>query len=183
MYKLEIKLKQHTPLIHFQHDQEGATLRASEVKPKLDKYVLSQLTPEEMSQGKNEGWLKIKNDRVWLDYKMKIEASEPRDVSMTVLEEIDRKTQSQKYDDIGRPLYKTQNYPDNLNSLIMGNMGGRIREDVLNFVMFGNVSLTLIFNCEWLHTKVKNEIFNFFFVTNFGNRTSKGFGKFFLLCG
>lgn len=39
MYKLEVKLKQHTPLIHFQHDQEGATLRASEVKPKLDRYL------------------------------------------------------------------------------------------------------------------------------------------------
>ena len=43
MYKLEFTLKQHTPLIHFQHDQEGATLRASEVKPKLDKFILEQL--------------------------------------------------------------------------------------------------------------------------------------------
>ncbi|MDX9882053.1 MAG: hypothetical protein RBS73_08290 [Prolixibacteraceae bacterium] len=42
MYKLEFTLKQHTPLIHFQHDQAGATLRASEVKPKLDKFILSQ---------------------------------------------------------------------------------------------------------------------------------------------
>lgn len=36
MYRLEFTLKQHTPIIHFQHDQYGATLRASEVKPKLD---------------------------------------------------------------------------------------------------------------------------------------------------
>jgi len=36
MYKLEFTLKQHTPIIHFQHDQDGATLRATEVKPKLD---------------------------------------------------------------------------------------------------------------------------------------------------
>lgn len=43
MRKLKIKLKQHTPLIHFQYDQEGATLRASEVKPKLDRYILSKL--------------------------------------------------------------------------------------------------------------------------------------------
>ena len=178
MHTLTVKLKQHTPLIHFQHDQDGATLRASEVKPKLDKYILNLLTPEEMTQGKNEGWIKYKNDRVWLDYKMKIEAREPRDVSMTVLEETDRRTHNQKRDDIGRPLYKTQNYPDNMNSLIMGNMGGRIREDVLNFVMFGNVSLSFIINSERLYEKVKNEIFNFFFETNFGNRTSKGFGSF-----
>lgn len=72
MYKLEIKLKQHTPLIHFQHDQDGATLRASEVKPKLDKFILSKLTPEERAQGEDEGWIKSKNDKDWLDYKMKI---------------------------------------------------------------------------------------------------------------
>jgi len=43
MYSLQITLKQHTPLIHFQHDQEGATLRASEVKPRLDRFILNQL--------------------------------------------------------------------------------------------------------------------------------------------
>lgn len=73
MHKLTITLKQHTPLIHFQHDQDGATLRASEVKPKLDRYILSRLTPEQRAQGENDGWIKRKNDKVWLDYKMKIE--------------------------------------------------------------------------------------------------------------
>jgi len=38
-FKLEFKLKQHTPIIHFQHDQNGATLRATELKPKLDKFL------------------------------------------------------------------------------------------------------------------------------------------------
>ena len=43
MKTLTVKLKQHTPLIHFQHNQYGATLRASEVKPKLDRFLLSSL--------------------------------------------------------------------------------------------------------------------------------------------
>jgi hypothetical protein len=43
MYKLEFTLKQHTPLIHFQHDLAGATLRASEVKPKLDFFIMKKL--------------------------------------------------------------------------------------------------------------------------------------------
>lgn len=43
MKTLKVTLKQHTPLIHFQHDQYGATLRASEVKPKLDKFILERL--------------------------------------------------------------------------------------------------------------------------------------------
>lgn len=39
MYKYTVTLKQETPLIHFQGDQEGAFLRASEVKPKFDKFL------------------------------------------------------------------------------------------------------------------------------------------------
>jgi hypothetical protein len=72
MHTITVKLKQHTPLIHFQHDQEGATLRASEVKPKLDKFILSKLSPEERQKGETEGWIKKKNDKEWLDYKMRI---------------------------------------------------------------------------------------------------------------
>lgn len=34
-----IPLTQMTPLIHFQYEQEGATLRASEFKPKLDRFL------------------------------------------------------------------------------------------------------------------------------------------------
>ncbi len=43
MEKITITLKQHTPLLHFQSTQDGATLRASEVKPKLDKFILTKL--------------------------------------------------------------------------------------------------------------------------------------------
>ena len=76
MHKLEIKLRQHTPLIHFQHDQEGATLRASEVKPKLDKFVLTKLGNGNFNAGvdiaKAKGWLIGKGDHPALDYKMRI---------------------------------------------------------------------------------------------------------------
>lgn len=76
MYKLEIKLKQHTPLIHFQHNQEGATLRASEVKPKLDKYIIRKLKESgEYNDGVQKGWIKTKNGKEWLDYKMRIDDS------------------------------------------------------------------------------------------------------------
>jgi hypothetical protein len=47
MYKLKFTLKQHTPLIHFQHDQAGATLRATEVKPKLDQFIIEKLLMEQ----------------------------------------------------------------------------------------------------------------------------------------
>ena len=88
MYQLEIKLKQHTPLIHFQHDQDGATLRASEVKPKLDKYILTQLGGGDYEKGKAEakanGWLIGKGDHPALDYKMRIEDSIDNIVSFEI---------------------------------------------------------------------------------------------------
>jgi hypothetical protein len=68
MYKLEVKLKQHTPLIHFQHNQEGATLRASEVKPKLDRFIINKLTEEQIA------FKHIKSTRDALDYKIKIKS-------------------------------------------------------------------------------------------------------------
>ena len=94
MYKLEFTLKQHTPLIHFQHDQAGATLRATEVKPKLDfflmkkllqkpeipdhkvrkefyKIAITKLPDETIHPWKN--WLvgKGRNEHIALDYKLK----------------------------------------------------------------------------------------------------------------
>ena len=39
-YKLTMKLEAQMPMIHFQSEQNGATLRASEMKPKFDKYLL-----------------------------------------------------------------------------------------------------------------------------------------------
>ncbi len=54
-YKLTFKLKQHTPIIHFRYDQTGATLRATELKPKLDKFVLfSQVDIFQKVQIKNK---------------------------------------------------------------------------------------------------------------------------------
>jgi hypothetical protein len=39
-FQLIIPLRQHTPIIHFQHEQAGATLRATELKPKIDRFII-----------------------------------------------------------------------------------------------------------------------------------------------
>lgn len=41
-YTLKLKLKQHTPLLHF-HPHANATIRATEIKPKLDKFLVTKL--------------------------------------------------------------------------------------------------------------------------------------------
>ena len=42
VFKMIVELKQQTPILHFQPDESGATLRASEVKPKLDRFLINQ---------------------------------------------------------------------------------------------------------------------------------------------
>ncbi len=64
MFQLTFTLKQHTPIIHFQHDQAGATLRATELKPKLDQYIIEQslarLVPKVSFRHKQEARDKFK---------------------------------------------------------------------------------------------------------------------------
>ena len=77
-YKVEFTLKQHTPIIHFQSEQMGATLRATELKPKFDRFLLE--TQQDLPFRKNS------SGKLSLNYKVKIDAKrvirndiEPRD--------------------------------------------------------------------------------------------------------
>lgn len=42
-HQFSLNLRQHTPLIHFQWRESNATLRATEIKPKLDRFILNKL--------------------------------------------------------------------------------------------------------------------------------------------
>ena len=69
-FKATFTLKQHTPLIHFQANQSGATLRATELKPKFDRFL-----KEYAFGGSVPDKYKIKKDKDALDYKIKIEST------------------------------------------------------------------------------------------------------------
>ena len=73
-FRLEFKLKQHTPIIHFQSDQSGATLRATELKPKLDRFLLENVEGIPFKENANGSKS--------LDYKVKIiaESSSEEDI-------------------------------------------------------------------------------------------------------
>jgi len=66
-YKLEFTLKQHTPIIHFQADQPGATLRATELKPKLDRFLKKHVFNEKIPKK-----FLIDEKKDALNYKIKI---------------------------------------------------------------------------------------------------------------
>jgi len=74
-FKAVFTLKQHTPIIHFQSDQTGATLRATELKPKFDRFLLEKI--EDIPYKKNA------NGHKSLDYKVKIEPniSQSKDIN------------------------------------------------------------------------------------------------------
>jgi len=67
-FKIEFTLKQHTPMIHFQSEQKGATLRATELKPKLDRFLLEHVEGIPFKENAN--------GHRSLDYKVKIEANQ-----------------------------------------------------------------------------------------------------------
>lgn len=70
MAKLTVKLKQHTPIIHFQSNQKGATLRATELKPKLDKFLIENFF-EAKGESYNEFLIGTGKHNA-LDYKVKV---------------------------------------------------------------------------------------------------------------
>ena len=74
--KLNLELKCQSPMIHFQGEEESATLRASEVKPKLDRYLLEC----EPKLKKYE-----RKDTEALDYKMQIISSVKKIQNLYVL--------------------------------------------------------------------------------------------------
>lgn len=49
-FALTYTLKAQTPMLHFQAKQQGATLRATEVKPKLDGFIIQTLGVENVPQ-------------------------------------------------------------------------------------------------------------------------------------
>jgi hypothetical protein len=65
-FQITFTLRQHTPIIHFQHTQAGATLRATEVKPKLDRFIKKNVADSVTEI------MKIASDKEALDYKIKI---------------------------------------------------------------------------------------------------------------
>lgn len=156
---LKIKLKQHTPLIHFQSGQYGATLRASEVKPKLDKFIVERL----IDGGHDDllgRWRMGETDA--LNYKLKIQTDEHDKINVKIpVKHIDGKFNAQ--------------FP-----MLLANMDDKEkRDDLMNMSCYKYVSLVFIAEDDTLLNLINVYLDCFLAITNFGNRQSKGFGSFF----
>jgi len=139
-FKLEFTLKQHTPIIHFQSEQKGATLRATELKPKLDRFLMEQV--EGIPFKKNA------NGHNSLDYKVKIEASG-----------------------------KSERTLPNSFLFFANNV---IKEDKDKKYMVKSQAIKIeffSFNSDVLEA-IKKYFNEFMLVSNFGARSTKGYGSF-----
>jgi len=143
-FKLEFTLKQHTPLIHFQSNQYGATLRATELKPKLDKFLIEQFEKKNIDYKK----FLISGQDGALDYKVKIKIN-------------------------GKIEKKLPN-----NFLFFSNNVIKDNRDKTKMVKSNSIKIEFFSFNTSLIEKIKNCISDFFLITNFGARSSKGYGGF-----
>ena len=143
-------LSAQTPLIHFQYEQPGATLRATEVKPKLDKFLKEKAKKD----GADLSGCFV-GDTDALDYKMRIVSDgKARIVSLGFKDENGQKTE---YD------------------IYYGNMGNNSQKKK---GVSGNAKITIACLKSGLLEFIDKYIGEFFAVTNFGTMSNKGFGSF-----
>lgn len=158
-------LKQQTPILHFQHDQSGATLRATEVKPKLDRFLIKKLGEQAV-----KGWLIGNGEHPALNYKIRF-------INGKYLPDIPLGTKT-KVDRDGRTKYFTEPemYPQ-----VLANMGGKDSpQELKHFRMYETVRVEIFSFHEDLIAAITKVVPAFFATHNFGNRQSKGFGGFYL---
>ena len=170
MKTLKVTLKQHTPLIHFQHDQYGATLRASEVKPKLDEYIIAtefgnnfQKVKSYLKRGANISDDKLEekfeNGFRALDYQLKIVADEKQKLDV-VLDTYTKEVKEKRSDGsiISVTKYLTEDYP-----MLLSNMGGKEdASELVNLVLHQSIKLDIILKNNQLYEIIHSVLPRFF---------------------
>jgi hypothetical protein len=184
MKTLTVKLKQHTPLIHFQHDQDGATLRASEVKPKLDRFVLTKLGNGDYKKGCDEAkknkWLIGKGEHNALNYKLKVIVSNNERKEEYLIASYLSETKAlpslnkQRINYISPSPYFAQEKEN--GEIVKGKRKWNdikckgIKYEVINVEIFSLADSMIDYIAQFIQS--------FFVCENFGSRQNKGFGSY-----
>ena len=161
--KREILLKQDTPMWHFQPNQSGCCLRATEVKPKLDKFLIKLVDFQDsyyLDKSKNNA----------LDYKLWFEPIGcPKEIPI-------EKPSTDKFGNL--KFKKGEQMYDNLYPLFFANMGATDRDKKHLIYYPEGVTMHLFsFNTKLLNF-IENNLPAFFASHSFGTRQDKGFGFF-----
>lgn len=175
-WQKEYKLVQHTPLIHFQHSEPHACLRATEVKPKLDRFLIEQLEKDDrFGDGRWKKWFVGDGSQQSFDYMMRIT---PNSEQVERTQSIERAIARAEHRSPNASLHEIhKNYFGNMAS--GNNIQATIRETFKESLFYKD-GLTLTIRCfiPELLTFIDEHIRGFFMMHNFGTRQRKGFGSF-----
>ena len=155
--KLKFKLNPQSPMIHFQPDEAGATVRATELKPKLDKFLIEKFKRENIQY---KAWVSKENDNTKaeaLDYKVRISAGATLYKVAVGISYSKKKNTTESY------------------SIYYGNMGD---DTIPKAGIISYPIVTIICFKSGLREQIARYIHEFFYVTNFGTMQNKGFGGF-----
>ena len=164
---VKISLKQHTPIIHFQSCQKGATLRATELKPKLYKFVISELKTidkdlfTEYKDVINENNFPLEGNAVPAKYQIRISADDNNGqrIFKFATHINDDEKRELRLKGI-QPVFPAPYFGDSL----------AVQHNKIELSLFGfNSNLTELIEKAMQYVLVYN---------NFGTRQGKGFGSF-----
>ena len=169
---------QDTPMWHFQGAFDDCCLRATEVKPKLDRFLLAKLDKGELlvngcaltsRDGVPSTWW-ANEDKTAFNYKMRISA-ESRRIIESQVPDLDRRTGQQKTDRNGKPVFR------NLYPIYFARVGADETGD-MELVRMSGIRVELIVSDDRLAECIAPIIPAFFASHSFGARQDKGFGCF-----
>jgi hypothetical protein len=166
-FKMEIQrreyvLHQHTPILHFQYQEVGATLRPSELKPKLDRFLIASWTQSHDNEAKKRSEvMRTQGYTKYLASKKTSNEVPALDYSLSVLS-------SETSPDM-KPIEGS--YP-----MYFGNLGAQKKHLIYEKAVLLEVKSTNAELVEEIHQLLPN----FLLWNNFGTRQSKGFGSYFL---
>ncbi|MDO4790559.1 MAG: hypothetical protein Q3998_06310 [Porphyromonas sp.] len=178
MQRLTFELVQHTPIIHFQANDRGATLRASEVKPKLDKYLMQKFEKEGFYRSQIEKW-SIPGQEA-LNYKLSFRLKEGASmeyylpVSNMSKKNIEELQKRKELKDI--KILSPSPFFANEEKLKKGQE--KWAELKLAILSKENIVGEIFSKYEDLCDFIKLHLEDFFLLHNFGMRQTKGFGSY-----
>ena len=180
MKRIRFKLRQHTPIIHFQARDIGATLRASEVKPKLDRYIISKIGPDKVKQ---KGWY-IPGQKSALHYKLSFHVEEHVKAGVKYFLPMNNVPEKYRYTyqikaqkSFGLPeieMLSPSPYFANDDKVKKGEW----EEVRLATQIVGVICGEILCQNEELCKIIESHLQSFFLLHNFGARQSKGFGSY-----
>lgn len=161
---LNFTLKQHTPMLHFQHGQKGATLRASDVKPRFDRWLVREIWNDDFDACKKYLVGYYDKEESALRSRFSSEGYRALNYKMRIVP-------------VGEPSIINIKQGDNQTPMYFG------YDDNLKAVSYDEVGLTLVLTgpdleVSKLGEEIKSHIGLFFMTHNFGTRATKGYGSF-----